>query len=303
MDRFAMMSRENAMIIERQAGATLTAVEMDPGDELVLHLEDGQVRRIVLTWAGAHVAHRGPLGDIDVEGVISYQFGCNLEIDGVRVNLSRNVPSQENFRDPPRAMGLRIWLDAVDDIFTFLNENHGTCRPRRKCRLAFWDERRRICPELLHPWCPLPEGSLRVEQCYRGRDTWLGPYEGSECHGGLDVNHPAGTPIWAPLRFDEHGCYDRVSEGANNNRWRGVRHWPDGSTWTLQLAHLIRLLVPEGGPLEAGTHYAEGAGVRVGVHEHSHFVFRVAHGEEESYLDPWLLFWQMYQDRTVAIAP
>jgi hypothetical protein len=54
---------------------------------------------------------------------------------------------------------VRIWLDAVDAIFTFINETHGPCRlkencshhspPRRHVRLAIQDATRRICPQRL----------------------------------------------------------------------------------------------------------------------------------------------------------
>jgi hypothetical protein len=291
-----------AMVIERHAMPTLTPVEMDPGDELLFTLYDGRQRRIVLKSCYATVTQRGVVANGRDEGVLRFLMSCTLEIDGLPVSLVRSVPSQENFRAPPQAMGLRLWLDAVDDVFTFLEEKHGPCRPGRKVRLAVWDERSRVCPVLLHPWCPLPEGGLRIEQCYRGEDTWLGPYDGNAAHGGLDINHPAGTPLWTPLHIHEHELFNRVNQGANNNRWRGLHHWPHGSTWVLQAHHMIRLLVPEDQPIEAGTHYAEGSGVLCGSHEHSHFVFRIReHGGEIS-LDPWLLFWQMYEDRRATAA-
>lgn len=253
------------------------------------------------------MASRGTVASGEATGVLSYRVSCTLRIDGQVVQLVRTVPSQENFRPPPRVMGLRIWLDTVDEVFTFLDTSHGVtgddCRPSRRIRLAIWDERSRICPTLLHPWCPLPEGGLRVEDCYRGEDTWLGPYDGASAHDGLDINHPAGTPLWTPIRIDEHEMFTRVDAGANNNRWRGLHHWPDGSTWVLQAHHVIRLLVPEAGGIPAGTHYAESGGVLPGVTEHSHFVFRVREEGEEYMLDPWLLFWQMYEDRRTTTRP
>ncbi|HIT74025.1 MAG TPA: hypothetical protein IAA98_00390 [Candidatus Avipropionibacterium avicola] len=155
---------------------------------------------------------------------------------------------------------------------------------------------------LLHPWCPLPDGGLRIAESYRGEDVWMGPYCGTEAHGGLDINHPAGTPLWTPFPIDSHEMFDRVGQDANNNRWRGVHTWPNGATWVLQSHHLIRLLVPEGEPIPAGTHYAESAGALPGVVEHSHFVFRVQDEDKLIALDPWLLFWQMYEDRRLTRA-
>jgi hypothetical protein len=290
------------MIIERNAGPTLAAVEMDPGDELHIRLADGSMRKVRLRDADAHVVLRGKLPYQDAEGIISYRIRCDLEIDGELVQLARTIPSQENFRDPPSVYGLHIWLDAVDDLFEFLTHNHGRCRPTRKCRLAVWEAGHRICPQLVHPWCPLPIGGLRVQQCYRGEDTWLGPYGGKECHGGLDINHPAGTPIWTPLAIDEQGLFDSVAGGANNNRWRGLHHWPDGTSWILQVHHVGRLRVPENQPLAAGTHLADGASVLCGAHEHSHFVFGVRADGRDVLIDPWLLFRQMYLDRATTTA-
>ncbi len=282
---------------------TLSAVELGAGDELCIRMLDGSTRTLKLLRADAAVVRRGPLPYKDGEGVIRYRIRCELELDGRPVQLVRQIPSQESFRDPPRVAGLRIWLDATEGIDAFL-DYHGTtrCFPAKACRLAIWDASTRICPPLLHPWCPLPAGSLRVDQCYRGEDTWLGPYDGTECHGGLDVNHPAGTELWTPVRIDEQGLFDRVADGANNNRWRGLCHWPDGKTWVLQAHHVIRLLVDEGTPIDAGVHFAEAAGVLSGAHEHTHFVFGVREGDEQILLDPWLLFWQMYRDRRATAA-
>ena len=134
----------------------------------------------------------------------------------------------------------------------------------------------------------------------------MGAYFGASAHGGLDINHPAGTPIWSPIDIHDHELFNRLVDGANNNRWRGMHHWPDGSTWKLTLCHLIRMLVPDHQPFPAGTHYADGAGVHIGSYEHSHFGFAVREpGDPESEdirLDPWILFWQMYEDRKLTIA-
>jgi hypothetical protein len=58
-----------------------------------------------------------------------------------------------------------------------------------------------------------------------------------------------------------------------------------------------RLTVREHTPIKGGMQYAEGASVRVGVAEHSHFSFAVLDHGDLIKLDPWILFWQMYQDQ------
>ena len=287
------------MPLQRTATDTLTAVELDRRDTLRFTRADGRVIPITLHGTRAELIRTDlPALKVEQQGAITaLRFFMDLEIDGERHELSRELSTQKSFYEPYVIAGLRLWPDAVDDVFEFLVEAHGECRPRKHARLALQDATLRICPEPLHPWCPLAEEGLDVRECYFGDDTWLGGYFGASAHGGLDINHPRGTPIWAPIDFDDHWLFNTQAEH-KNNRWRGVRTWPDGSTWTLQCHHLTRLLVPERTPLRAGTHYAEGAGVYVGEHDHSHFVFKVRHpGQDEVLLDPWVLFWQMYQDR------
>ena len=103
----------------------------------------------------------------------------------------------------------------------------------------------------------------------------MGAYDGASAHGGLDINHPKGTPLYAPINVDDQFLYNSTEMGHNNNRWRGIRRWANGAQWVLQSCHMTRLTVPEHQPLEGGQQYAEGAGVWVGVAEHSHFTFAV----------------------------
>lgn len=296
------------MDVERTAKDTLTALELDVGDRLRFTLSDGQVRTIVVRAASAEIESRGTVWSGEDNGILKYRIACVLEIDGHRVELVRTIPSQQNFAPPYSLFGMRLWLDTAGDLAQFLGDTHGgtdevaACFPRRALRIAIWDERNRICPVLLHPWCPLPVGGLKPEFCYRGEDTWMGPFCGREAHNGLDINHPAGTLLWAPISIDEHEMFNSFERGDNNNRWRGVHHWENGADWVLQSHHLIRLTVPQDRPIAAGTAYAESAGAYIDAVEHSHFVFRVIDEGTEVLLDPWLLFWQMYEDRRLTRA-
>lgn len=294
------------MLIEKTARSTLTAFELDPGDELRFTMRDGSTRliKLIKTWANIHETNLKEPKKGHPRGHTVCRMHCTLEIDGTTLQLVRWVGNDRSFYQPWEIFGLRLWFDACRPLFEHLTENHGTTRPGpgKEARFAIQDAALRICPVLLHPWCPLPADGLRIEHCYDNCDCWLGPYFGADSHGGLDINHPAGTTLYAPLSFDQHGFFDSLSAGANNNRWRGVHQWDDGSTWILQAHHIIALLVPENNFLAAGTPYALSAGVLTGSHEHSHFVFIVKDNGEEYMLDPWILFWQMYRDRSITTA-
>lgn len=295
------------MDIPRTCRSTLLVVEADLGDVIVLTRSDGRVQRIELRGSYAKV-HATTLPTPKVP-----QFGAHtvlrahleLAIDGVRTQLVRWIGCDRSFAEPYRLAGLNLWFDANTDLFDHLTEDHGPCKPKRRVRLALWEEGRRICPVLLHPWCPLPDDGLRITDCYDADDCWLGPYFGADAHGGLDINHPAGTTLYTPFALHRQWLADHISRGANNNRWRGECDWSDGSTWAIRTAHLIDMLVPEHQPLPAGMPYATSAGMRVGNYEHSHFVFLVKGPEdaEEIPVDPWLLFRQMLSDRRALTAP
>lgn len=296
------------MIIQRTAKDTLTAIELNVDDELHFTLADGQTRKVKLLNTVAYITSTTLDGSqLPLEekpgAVTHYTFRAQLEIDGSPYTLVRYVADERSFYEPWLIAGMHLWLDAVDKIFDFLIETHGPCRPTKDCRLAIQDATLRACPVRLHPWCPLPPGRLRAHDAYNGEDVWMGPYFGASAHGGLDINHPAGTPIWAPLSFHDHNLFDSVAKGDNNNRWQGVHRWPNGDQWILGVCHISRLHVPEHQPIEAGSLIADGAGCSVGSHEHSHFTFTVRNeANEEIHLDPWILFWQMYRDHQSAIS-
>lgn len=299
------------MILRRQAKPTLTAVEMMHGDTLEFTLASGATQSIEIldTYAQIIQTTLQQPGVEESGAKTIYRFGAEVKIDGESRCLEREVGTQASFYEPWIIGGMRIWLDAVDAIFQFLYETHSPCRlqktcthkmpPHRQARLAIQDASQRICPELLFPWCPLPEKGLRIEDCYRGEDCWLGAYNGVSAHGGLDINHPQGTPLFVPLDLDDHFLYNSVEMGHNNNRWRGIRHWSNGNVWILTSCHMTHLTMPEHTPLRRGIQYAEGAGVWVGAAQHSHFAFTVVDHGEYIHLDPWILFWQMYQDRNL----
>jgi hypothetical protein len=228
-------------------------------------------------------------------------------------------------------------LDTVKDVFDLIpirypRKGNLQCLPRKNARLAIQDATLRICPQETHPWIDDERDSLQVGACYNGDDCYLGPYLGQACHVGLDVNHAKGNPLFAAIDFDTQAYFNSLKMGHNNNRWRGIRRWANGDVWALQSHHLIDLLVPQHAPLETGTRYATTAGVHVGSHEHTHFEFKVGRPRERKagpsppgtggnagsiaepidfddqspqaqarpevlHLDPWIVFWQIFEDR------
>jgi hypothetical protein len=316
-----------AEVLHRCASETLTAVEMNHGDQLQFTLRCGRTVSLVLEDTRAAIVER-----VEPGGIV-YQFCCDVRIDGQPITLRRYVCSQESFYEPYVVSGLRIWPDTVRAVFDLIpvrypRPGHLQCVPRKAARFAIQDATLRICPEPTHPWLDEPQDYIDVGRCYNGDDCYLGAYLGQACHVGLDINHPAGSLLLAPIRFDTHAYFNSLAAGHNNNRWRGIRRWENGDVWALQTHHLIKLLVPENQPLAIGTKYATTAGVHVGSHEHTHFEFKVGrkhdvdplHGSDDPasiacpidfddqspaaqenpevlHLDPWIVFWQTFEDR------
>ena len=286
-------------VLELKAKNTVTAVELDHGDTVRFTLANGQTRTLVLQDTDAQILERiHSVGTLD-------EFTAKVKIDGHPMTMRRYVGSRETFYEPYVINGLRIWFDGVQDIFEFLTENHGECKPAKHARFALQDMTMPICPQPLHPWCnryspgaTADANFIDIRNCYNGDDPWLGAYNATEAHGGLDIDHDKGVFLYAPIDFDDHWLFNSVRNGDNNNRWRAIRKWPNGDLWTLQTHHLISLTVPEHSPLKAGTEYARAAGVYIGDHPHTHFVFNTrALNQPEILLDPWIIFWQIFEQR------
>ncbi len=287
-------------IVKKRAKDTLTAIELNKGETLEFTLLNKQIVTIEVLNTKAEIFHTTLKEVLKAErgAVTNIRFWVDLKINQKTITLEREISTQKSFYEPTTIEGVTIWFDAVKDIFNFLHENHGDCKPNKDLRLAILDASLdRICPEKLLPWCPLPENTLRIEDCYRGEDCWMGAYDGADAHGGLDINHPRGTPLWAPFDIHDHYYFNSVPMGHTNNRWRGIHRWPNGAEWVIQSHHMITLLVDEHTPFKAGEKYSESAGVWVGLHDHTHFVFKIYDAGELVILDPWILFWQMYRDQ------
>ena len=317
----------SAEIIAVTARDTVTAVEMDHEDELRFTLRNGRTVSMVLEDTQAAI-----LEQVEPGGII-YRFDCRVRIDGQAMTLRRFVCAQDCFYEPYVVNGLRIWPDTVKAVFELVpvrypREGNLRCRPRKAARFALQDAALRVCPQETHPWLDEPQNFLDVGRCYNGDDCYLGPYLGQACHVGLDINHPAGSLLLAPIDFDTQAYFNSLEMGHNNNRWRGIRRWANGDVWALQTHHLIKLLVPQNTPLGIGARYATTAGVHVGSHEHTHFEFKVGRKNQDRplpasddpvsiacpidfddqsqaaqddpevlHLDPWVLFWQIFEDR------
>lgn len=283
-----------------KAGATLQAIEVDHGKRFVFERLDGRRIEFELVNTAAEVLltnlrePKRPQSD----GGTLYLMRCELRVNGAPLTLERYVGAQESFYEPLVIDGVRLWFDGVRAAEQVLEFNHGPCLPAKAARFAVQDATQRICPDEVLPWFSTDRLALDIAESYAGADCWMGAYKGAEAHGGLDINVPKGTPLRAPFALDDHFLFHQLYEGANNNRWRGWRTWPNGERWTVQVHHLLTLRVPEHTPIAAGEAFALGSGVNPGTHEHVHFNFKITPAGRETPidLDPWILFWQTFED-------
>jgi PKD repeat protein len=285
------------MIFEREARETLTPLEMNRGDELEFKLREGRTVSFVLEDCTAQtlITNCVDTRDEQAGGGTMIEMTARVRVDGHPLLLRRYICAQESFYEPYVINGLQIWFDGVQDLFYLVKETHGPCKPALHARFAFQDATLGVCPEKLVPWTDLPVEKLDIRAAYGGDDPWMGPYKGASAHGGLDINQPRGSKLYAPMKLDDHYYYNSVAAGHVNNRWRGVRRWDNGDIWTLQVCHLIELTAPSHTPLAAGQEYATSAGTWVGEHEHSHFVFKVTSQGGEYLLDAWIIFRQIFE--------
>lgn len=294
-----------AVVIKRIAKNTLTPVEMNIGDTLLFRLRNGETRVMILTATDAQVTltNLETLKKEQKHGATLYHFTCDVTIDGHPMTMLRYVGSQESYYEPYVINGMRIWLDGVADIFDkgIVGETHGKCRPGKDARFAVADMNDRICPEYIFPFYENKELFIDISTGYNGDDCWMGAYNGFDAHGGMDVNLPGSTPNLTPFGIDDHYFFNSLYNGDNNNRWRGIRTWPNGDRWIIQNHHMFNLRYPEHEPIPGGVHYCDASGVYSGSHEHAHYVFRIeaAMDEDEILLDPWILFWQGFEDSRV----
>ncbi len=273
---------------------------MDPGDSLTFQLCDGQIRQFELIGVDARVLYSNlrELKKSQGDGGTVYEMTCLLRIDGQPLELRRYVGTQESFYEPCIINGVRVWFDGVSTIKQFLSFGHGECLPGKAVRLALQGATLRICPDPVQPWFDCEELFVDIGRCNNGDDCWMGPFMGFDAHSGLDIDQKAGTLQFAPIAFDEQYLFNSLAAGDENNRWRGVHRWPGGDTWHLQTHHLLAVLQPDHVPLGAGKAFATSAGVKYGSNQHTHYEFKVMPaGEMQVYpLDPWIVFWQSFED-------
>jgi len=299
-----------SLILERAVKSTLTPFGLHLGDSLRFRLRNGRLWEMTLLTTRARILvrdfnrlHHYHDPGHDSGDISAYGFTALVRINGREYELRREVGTSKSFYEPERIDGVCLWFDAAACAFResrgFMAEKDWKggwiCKPAHAARFAVQEEGLLICPEPLCPWYPNPTGRLDISQCYDGEDCWMGPYNGASAHCGLDINMPMGTVLTAPFSLDTHEMFHSVSAGFNNNRWRGIRRWPDGSEWLIQTHHLIEMTVPERVPLAAGTPYATTAGVSVGLHPHTHFMFQITEQGGQYWLDPWFLFWSIFQ--------
>jgi len=295
-------------MLTRISKSTITPFGLHCGETCSFTLRDGYAWEMQLLDTAAEILEHdydryGYRDSGHASGDISaYAFSAQVKINGQNYTIRREVGTQASFYEPWVIDDVRIWLDAVTAAFSFAGgfmeekdwRSGLICAPQQHARFVLHEADLPICPEPLHPWYPNETGTLNIGDCYNGEDCWMGPYGGAAAHCGLDINMPAGTVLTSPFALDDQYLFNSVLSGFRNNDWRGTRRWPDGSEWRIQTYHLIDMLVPAHRPLPAGTSYATTAGVFIGAHEHTHFLFQVQEQEGEYLLDPWILFWGIF---------
>lgn len=278
----------------------LKAVEMNIGDTLFYTLKNGQQRSFTLLETSASPLFTFENPDNRYESGIVYRMSCKILADGVETDLIRIVSAQQSYYEPWHINGVSLFFDAVKNINDFIYDNHGStggsAYPKKDARFAFVEYEDDFADQKLRPWYPNHNNFLSIKEAYTGANLWLGGYLKTEAHNGLDVNIPNNTVLWAPIDFDDQYYFNSVEKGDNNNRWMGIKTWPNGDKWILRTHHMVKLLVPQHTPLQQGTLYGTVGGVYYGTYPHIHFYFIWEKDGISMALDPWMIFWKIFEN-------
>jgi PKD repeat protein len=300
----------------RKAKETITPVALNYGEVLRYTRNDGIALTIELKSTSAKILYtnrdkiprdesgndRGNM----YRARLLYEITADILVNGLPMTMRKYVGSQESFYEPYVINGVRIWFDAVSDLFEedggFLNTYRGGAgliidgKPNKKARFVLHDMSSRICPGDIKPWFIdgedmddnfiYKENFIDIGRSFNGDDCYLGAYLGGEAHGALDVNMALNSVMYAPFDLDNQ-------EGI---RAEGTKTWPDGAVWAINTGHIIEKYVPDNTPVKAGTPYGKGARRGCWWHPHAHFGFDIIESGVEHTIDPWIIFWQLFED-------
>ncbi|MCC5929999.1 MAG: PKD domain-containing protein [Cyclobacteriaceae bacterium] len=278
----------------------LKAVEMHVGDTLFYTLKNGQQRSFTLLETSANPLFTFENPDNRYQSGIVYRMHCKIASEGQELDLIRIVSAQQSYYEPWHINGVTFFFDAVKDMNDFIYDNHGStggsAYPKKDARFAFIEYEDDFASQVMRPWYPNPSNFLSIKESYTGANSWLGGYLKTEAHNGLDVNIPNNTMLWAPIDFDDQYYFNSLEKGDNNNRWMGIKTWPNGEKWILRTHHMVQLLVEQHTPLSQGTLYGTVGGVHYGTYPHIHFYFIWENDGISMALDPWMIFWKIFEN-------
>ena len=297
--------------IFRTSKETITPVELSHGESIVYERKDGEKICLQLIFTSANILYtnrnkipsdesgndRGNM----YRARLLYEYSCKIAVNGIQMNMQRYVGSQESFFEPYVINGVRIWFIGVSDIFEenggFLNTvRSANGQLHKDARFVFQDMEERICPKDIYPWFVddqpknvnfiYKENFIDIGRCFNGADCFMGAYLAGESHGALDINMKQNSIMYAPFKLD-------TQKGI---RAEGVKKWPDGSEWRINTGHIIQKLVPDNAPVKGGEAYGIGARRACWWHPHAHFGFQIFEQDVLYEIDPWIIFWQLFED-------
>lgn len=304
-------NESNKNIIKRSFKPTMTPIELNHGEKLVYTRKDGKELTIELISTDANILYtnkdkippdesgndRGNM----YRARLMYEYTADIKFNDIPMVMRRYVCSQESFFEPYVVNGVRIWFIGVTDIFEEYGGFLNTARsangiPHKNARFVLQDMESRICPGKIYPWFKdgkdkddnfiYQENFIDIGRCFNGDDCFMGAYLAGESHGALDINMAQNSLMYAPFDLD-------TQEGI---RADGKKTWPDGSEWRINTGHIIKKYVPDHVPVEGGQPYGLGARRACWWHPHAHFGFQIFEKNILYEIDPWILFWQLFED-------